>query len=607
MKILTHRWHRVLTISLLTLLSIVLVLAFIVNAYWSPILAKKVRNVVYTSSNGLYTISFSRADLHVLRGEIDMYDIVLKPDTAVYNRRKAAHLAPNNLIELHVKRLVLTHTHPIKLYFERKLDIGRIILSEPELKVSYQLNHVKDTLIKDRRTLYERISKSLKSISVNKISLNDVKFKYEDYSGNKVAISELKEMNLTATDLLIDSNSKNDRSRLFYCRDIVTELNNYTGHTPSGLYSYKVNYLRLSTHTSKLTMRGLDLQPIRADVFFDKSMHDRFRVHLDSLELSHFDFLSYHKYRILNASRLLLNHGSINVFNRPNKPKPDAVTDKIKTFPNYALKELKDDIRIDTIHIKDIDVSYTEFKDQSNKTGTIFFNHTDGTFLNITTNKKALLKNNICTVQVSSYFMNASPLTASFKFNLTDDNAAFSYKGHLGTMNLQRLNPAIMPLALVKISSGKLTSLDFDMKSGSRRSTGKLTMLYNDLKVTLLKADTVNNQFKHKTLLSLFANALIIKRDNPEKTGEQPKTIPVIFDRPKDYPFFKTIWHTLLGGIKPTIGLDDETQKKVKAQINVQAKDKQDRMSRKAERKQRREERKLKRALKKEQNAQNHQ
>src|SRR3569623_750624 len=307
-----NKKHKIGLTIFLVLIGIVLILAFVVNQYWSPILAKKVKSVVYTSSEGLYIIDFSDAKLHILRGELDIYNITLKPDTAVYNQRLKAHLAPNNQVELHVKRLIISHIPPFILYFQHKLEIGRIVLSEPELNVSYQQNHLKDTVVKDRRTLYKKISASLKSIHIGDIILGDVKLKYQDYSGTKLAISELKEMNLSATDLLIDSASQTDKSRVLYCRDIVAELNNYTGQSGNGLYKYKIKSLRLSTKTSRLDVQGLDLKPVRPDVFFKNSEKDRFSVHLDTLRIDHFDYLGYHKYRVLNASHMSLYTGSFN-------------------------------------------------------------------------------------------------------------------------------------------------------------------------------------------------------------------------------------------------------------------------------------------------------
>lgn len=594
-----HKRHKILLTVILVLLGMILILSFIVNQYWSPILAKKVKSVVLTSSGGLYKIDFSDAKLHILRGEIDIYNITLKPDTDVYNQRLKDHLAPNNLIELHVKRIIISHMHPFMLYFQHKLEIGRIVLSEPELNVSYQQNHLKDTVPKDPRTFYQKISKSLKLIHIGDIILGDVKLKYRDYSGNKLAISELKEMNLSATDLLIDSATQTDKSRLLYCRDIVAELNNYSGKSASGLYKYKVKALRLSTKTSKLDILGLDVKPVKADVFFKQSEKDRFDVHLDSLQISHFDYLRYHKYRVINASHMVLSGGSFNLYNNPNK-KPQT-TDKEKTYPNYGLKELRADLNIDTIDLKHVNVSYTEFNHKSDQPGTIIFNKSSGRIRNVTTNKEALVKNNICTVDLTSYFMDKGKLDVQFTFNLTDENLPYSYKGSLGPMDLPILNPAIMPLGLIKVNTGKLDRFEFDIKADNSVSKGRIALLYNNLKVTVLKADTVNDKFKHLTIASLFANIMVLKHDNPDNPGQMPRSFYVNYQRPKDYPFFKNIWHTLLTGIKPCVGLDEKMQKDVKERIADIAIKKQEHLIKKEQRQQRRAARKLKRALKRQQ------
>jgi hypothetical protein len=596
---LKHKWQKRLLAFSLMFLAVILILSFLVNLYWSPILAKKVRNVVLTSSDGLYKIDFSDAKLHIIRGEIDIYNIVLKPDTAVYNQRVKDHLAPNNLVELHVKRLILSHIHPFRLYFHHKLDIGQIILSQPELDVSYQLNHSKDTITKDHRTIWQKMSKSLRSVHIGEISLSDVKFKYNDYSGNKLAISELKEMNLNATDLLIDSATQTDKSRLLYCRDIVAELNNYAGHSPNGLYTYKIKSLRLSTKTSKLNVIGLDLHPVKTSVFFEKSEKDRFDAHLDSLQISNFDYLTFHKYRLINASRLMLAGGSLNLFNNPNK-KP-TTADKEKTYPNFGLKEIRADLNIDTIDASHINVSYTEIGKKSQKAGTITFNNSSGRFLNVTNNKAALQKNNTCTARLTSYFMNRGKINVLFTFNLIDEDLPFTYKGDLGPMDLSVINPAIMPLGLIKVNSGKLVSYEFDITANNALSKGRISLLYNDLKVTVLKADTVNDKLKHMTIASLYANLLVLKHNNPDNPGEIPRSSYVTYYRPKDYPFFKNIWHTFLTGIKPCVGLDEKMQKDVKNKMANMAIQKQQHQIKKEQRKQRRADRKHKRELKKQQ------
>jgi hypothetical protein len=590
LNFLKHKWQKRTFKFVLIPVIVILLLAVVVNRYWSPILAGKVKDVVLSSSDSLYKADFSDAELHILQGKIIIYNITLKPDTTVYNQKKRLHLAPNTLVELKVKRLVLTHVHPFSLYFQKKLNIGQIILNEPRLNVSYQLNHTKDTVVKDHRTAWQRISKSLQSIHIGSILLNDVNLNYEDYSGNKVAISKLKELNLSATDLLIDSATQYDKSRLLYCKDIITELNNYTGETPSGLYTYKIRHLKLSTLTSQLNIEGLAMQPAKSDVFFGKSQKDRLGLLADSVQLNNFDYLNYHKYRTISATSLTLAGGKVTAFTNPGK-KPDLLTDKVKTFPNVMIRKLNLDLRIDTLKLRHVDVIYNEFNKKSQKTGTVAFNNTSGHIYNITNNPSAIAKNNIATVNLTTYFMNRGRLDLQMKFNLSDEDAAFSYKGTLGPMELGRLNPATMPLAMVKMTSGSVKKFSFDIQANSNVFKGKVDFLYNDLKIVLLKADTANDRFKRKSIMSIFANLFVIRRSNPDDKGKLTSSL-VIYKRPKDSPFFKTIWKTLLTGIKPCIGLDEKSQKATNDRIDEHLKNKQDRIKSKADRQKRKAERK---------------
>ena len=134
----------------------------------------------------------------------------------------------------------------------------------------------------------------------------------------------------------------------------------------------------------------MSLTPLPAERFFAKSKDDKFTLKLDSVQLDNFDFLSYHKYRIITASRLILNGGSFGVFGNPTKTKQP--TDRVVTYPNAGLYKINSDLKLDTVNLHGIDVSYTEFNKKSNKTGTITFNNTGGTFLNITTRPEALQK-----------------------------------------------------------------------------------------------------------------------------------------------------------------------------------------------------------------------
>jgi hypothetical protein len=595
---LRRKWQKFVAAFLLLLSSILVIGALIMNNYLWPMLSSKIKDIVSKSSDGLYKVSFGEAEFHMVRGTIVIYNITLTPDTAKYYQLKVQHMAPNNLVQLHVKRLVISQIHPLKLYFEHKLDIGLIEFYEPSLNASYELNQLKDSVTRDRRTTWQKIEKKLKSISIGRILLGDVKFKYQDYTGNKVAVRELKEMNLSAYNLLIDSTTQADSTRFLYCKNIVAEINNYQGKTPNKLYNYNINFIRLSTQQSQLSINGITLNPVNMNTFFDKSKADRFELRVDSVQVNHFNYVDYYKYRIINTTKLIVNGGSIHVYANPNKLNEGL--DKTKTFPAIGLQNLHSDILIDTLQVFNFNILYSEYNKKSDKTGSVNFNKTEVTLTNITTNKVALAKNNFCEAKLSSYFMGIGKMNANLSFNLTSQLNDFSYNGQLETMELKAINTATMPLGLVKINSGTLKQFSFDVKANQIGSSGQVGLLYNNLEVVLLKADTTLNKFKRKPIATVFANHYFVKHNNPEVENGRPRVAHVVYTRTKDVPFFKSLWRTLFMGIKPCVGFDEKKEEEVKAINKEQIELKEERKIRKEKRIQRREE---KRKKKEEQNA----
>ncbi|MFD1258508.1 hypothetical protein ACFQ3S_17005 [Mucilaginibacter terrae] len=584
-KFLEHRWQKVLAIVLLVFLFVITVVAYFVNRYWSPILADKVRSTVLTSTDSLYHADFTDADLHIVQGKLVIHNLTLKPDSAVYQRRLRMGTAPNNLYTLKVKRIVFKRIHPLKLYYHKQLDIGQIILSEPELQVSYQLNQKADTS-QYQVNAWQRIKSILKSAHIGEVMLNDVKFMYKDYSGNKLNISELKEMNLLAKDLLIDSTTQTDASRLFYFKDIQLELNNFSRPTDNGLYTYKIKQLLYSTLTSKLYATGVGLIPAADSLFLKRKIRTWFSFDTDTLKLNGFDFKKYNKFRLLNAGHLLLKRGNFTVFTNPGAQAKKG--DRLITFPNVAIQQLKSKFTLDTVELNRIHITYKGYGRKSHKQGIISYNNTRGHIYNITNEPDALKKNNITRVHLNSYLMDAGPLEAEFTFNLTDSARSYTYKGWVGTMDLEMLNKAVIPFGLVEIKSGWLDKLSFDFKADRYAAKGKVSFLYHNLKVHILKMDTVTQKYRHRAIASLLANALIVKRNNPDEPGDEPRTFNINYVRQPDTPFFKSVWKTLGIGIKASAGYDDATEKEVKQHIARHLADKERRRVNKALRQKRR-------------------
>lgn len=596
---LKHRWQKIVLISLAAVGLLVLVVALFLNSFLTSKLTAKLKDAVLKGSDSLYHVDFSKAELHVFAGKATLYDITFGPDTAVYRKMQESGDAPNHLYELHVKRLEISGAHPLQTWFKKKMDIGRITLNSPEIYISKNTDKPHKKEQKDKRTLYQKISNSFKMIHVGQINLDAITFTYRDKSVPKPSVSVLKEMNLQATDLLIDSTTQTDTSRTLYCRDIVTELKHYTQTSAGGLYKYKVGSIKLSTREARLDIAGIDIQPLSVKAFFAKSKSDRFTLHLDKVTFHHFDYRSYRRAQDLLVSKITVDKGNFEVFANPNGRL--QTTDRLVTFPNWAIRQVKAGLNVDTLDIKKIDVTYSEYNKSSGKAGAVKFDNTTGRFLNLTNKKAILSQHPVCTVNLSTYFMGKGKLDLAFGFNLSDALYSYSYKGHLGSMDMLAANPAVMPLGLVKITSGRVNSLNFNIHGNKKNAAGKVTFLYNNLKVDLLKRDEEKGYAK-KSLMSLLANAVILKQDNPEEGKPIPRSANVVFIRPANFPFFKTIWLTLLDGLKSCVGVGKSQEKEAGKPVTEKDKKEREKALKKAREKKEKEEKKFREQLEKKKN-----
>ena len=594
---LLRKW-RISIIIISGVLVLLLLSLLFINSYLTPKLSSQLKSAVLKGSDSLYQVDFSHADLHLLRGKAVLYDVTLKPDTAVYHRMQREGRAPAELYELRVREIMINGAHPFKLYFHKQLDIGQITLANPEVQISKYIKVPADTLNKVSPTLYQKLSKTLKYIHVGGISLKGIHCVYQDCTGPKPQVFVLKEMNLEATDLLIDSVTQTDKTRSLFCRDIVTDLHHFKWATADGLYQFKVNSIRLSTRAARLTITGGEMQPIAAQSFFanNKKKWDRYTLYLDKVTLNNFDYQNFRKRQDLNVAHMIVTKGFFEIYTNPNGP--PKKTDRIVTYPNYVIRHLQTSLNIDTLDVKHMDVVLSMFNKKSMEAGSIKFSNTTGRLLNITNKKAIITQHPNSTADLTTYLIGKGKLDLFFTFSLIDPAYNYSYNGHLGPLDLQDGNSALMPLGLIKVQSGTERSLDFRMHSTNKLSTGKVTFLYNDLKIALLRHDQQQGYTK-KSLISLFANLIVLKNNNPDNDRTSPRSANVVYVRPANIPFFGSIWQAILSGIKPCAGLGKAQEKTATAPMTKKEQKAQDKTLKKAKKNAAKEEQKFKKQQKK--------
>ena len=559
-KIKLSRRFRI-ALSILSGASLMLFAALIYFSFQlEPIVASRLKETINTATNGLYRISFSNVHLNPFTGSVRFDNIVFTPNDSIHQVLKGQNLHPTHLYSLRIKSLALRRVHPIKVYFNRDLQLKALHILNPVIKVYYQHPRENDTEPEDKRTAWQRLSKYLRSIKVEDINLDNIDFQYIDKSSGKPKIDGVKNLSINIHDLLIDSASQADTTRFYFTKEIFVKVKNHHYQSRNRLYNIYFDEVNISAAQKYALIKNLQVVPRYGEMEFSKYLKERkarMQFHLNKALLQSIDFKHLITKRQLRASSLTLMGANLNVYLDLRKKRPNY--DRGYHFPQVALKRMELNTLIDTVSFLNASLNYSEYTPVTARRGKLFFNKVNGDIFNFTNDTTAMKKDKWMRTYLSAMFFGKTKLNMNMNFNLLSPREEYNYTGSLGVMNAKNFNQLSRPLALLRINSGKIENAHFSVQADYRKSHGKLLLNYRDLNIGLLRIDE-NKVLRKQMLRSLVANNILLKESNPDAGGKL-RIGHINYHRPDSIAFFGNLWQSIYTGMRETIGLTPERER----------------------------------------------
>ncbi|MCW8312639.1 hypothetical protein K7A41_15510 [Sphingobacterium sp. InxBP1] len=531
---------------------------------WKPLLDTKIRQLVVQATDSLYTIHYDDIHVNLALGNLTIENFRLIPDTGVYRKLEGLKKAPDNRFEIAINKLKIKSFGIRKVLMDKELFLHDITVDTPTVHVINEFHSYNDTISRGpEKPLYEKIKENLKKIQVEAIQLNDVDFKYTQVQKGVHQDFEIKKVKVRIDDVLIDSTSAQDKQRFYHTKMVDIEVPGFTYKTPDGFYKIDFDQLKINSKERNVLLTKVAYQPTlnKAAYYKKKGKGGSYIVFkMDTLQLMDFNFGQLSRDKKVYAQKAVLKNGQLSVYSDKHYKSP--ATRQIGNAPHMKLMKMSTRLGIDTLVLDNIGISYSEMSDQYSQIGTITFDHTYGTILNVTNDSTKLQKQKLMRANLSTNFMNSGKLLTNFVFDMTSKVGAYTYKGSLGQMDLRLVNKMIRPLLNVEVKSGNLRQIVFDIWANDYRSKGTFKMDYNDLKVNILSETGDDGRREKKGFLSFMVNQVLFNPGNPDLYGKY--TVGHINKhRDPTHPFFKALWQSLLMGIKQCVGLGPEREAKL--------------------------------------------
>jgi len=512
-----------------------------------PLFIQRMQQLLKKSSAGLYDLTIGDLQLDVLNSTIVLKDVSVKPEkTSQATLRKEGRL-PQNVFDLSFQSLQIEGVNLDDALTRKTMDYKLVKIVRPVIHVYRGQKQVQQ---KSDEEFTQRFLQEMTSLDIKKLVIEDATIVMHG-SNNKT--NRLNNVQVNMTDILLDSTTRQDKSRFLFAKDATLIFQNYTTQTKDGLYNFKVGKGTILATSQQVKLENLSFtSPLSREQFVkrQKQAKELYDFKLAAITLNNIDWWTLMNGEQLVADEMIAAGGKLSIYlDRTLPPKS-----KMGNFPNQLVAKLPMSIAVKSMRLSNLDLSYTEYNPISKQTGSIYMDNISLTASNISNNTRAPM-----VVEGNALFMRSIPISTVFRFNMAAaKSGAFSadisvnkpFEGSL-------INAFSVPLGMMKIERGTVNSLQANMNGDQFKATGDVLLEYKDLKVALMEKDNGEKELDKKNVTSFLANLLVIKNDHPKK-GKAPEKQTGTFQRDPNGGFFMLVWKTMLVGVLKTIGAPEK-------------------------------------------------
>lgn len=309
-------------------------------------------------------------------------------------------------------------------------------------------------------------------------------------------------------------------------------------------YRLSLSGFNFEHQDSLLTLSSMKLIPVGGYFQFMSSLEfeaNMFEIKIANFTASGIDPAAYHNQKIIKARSLDFDAFSIHV--AKDKQLPEKPDKKNPTLLNKSIQKLPFAIQLDSLYFRNTNIQYSEQDEKGTRPGTISFMNSTVQISDV--NSLSPLPANLNAV---TYLQNHSELNTELNFTLHDGPFHMTGFGNLQPFDLKELNSIFMDLEGIEIVSGFVHELDFYFEMMDDTSSGRMHLLYENLKMEIIGRDDYDVSFT-SSIKSFIANKAVLRSENSADSTNEEQTGDIDHARNPESSFFQHLWHSLRSGI----------------------------------------------------------
>ena len=511
------KWYWKLLIGLGSLIALVVVLNIGLNVW----IDSKLPKIINRENDSEYFITYKNLNVSLLSSNISADEIVIVPKAALKDSINKVGIYAK------VKGVKVDNFKIWDLFISDRIKAKSITIEQPKviLYKGKKEESIRNSVVKP----FEKI------VTVSDIYLNRGDVKIIDFKSDRAVLS-VSNINVNLDGILVSEKILDSK--------IPFQFSNYKFNCDSLYYHpnefYHIKTKRISSTKSDLKIDKFEMLPTYSRKEFVAKMEtekDIYTLLCDTINLDKIDWgFDRSDDFFFHCNTVSLDQASANIYR--SKEPPDNLEKKL--LYNKMLRDLKFDLKVDTLKIRNSRLEYEEEKSFEFGAGKLAFSSFNLTATSVCSGfKKTKLPD--LKIKIDCRFMEDSPFHVNWKLNVMDKNDGFNINGRLVNFEAERIIPFSKPYINVT-TKGILDEVRFNFTGNDKMSAGEFKVKYDDLKFTIYKKD----DRKKKNKLLTFVAKIFVKKDTKDKLKETDIKV----ERIPEKSFYNLFWRSIQEGLK---------------------------------------------------------
>jgi len=445
---------------------------------------------------------------------------------------------------LNIKNVQVNQLNTDAFIVQQKLKSG-LVTCDGGLVTIYR--QTKNKFAGSKAGAIEISSQIIDEAQIDGIQLGKTKIIVIDPSKPKEAAFIINDVTFTASQL-VNVTSGSTVDELINNANWELTASGFSFLTKEKMYKFIATGIQINNKIGTVKIKQLALKPMYSEQEFIKMM--KVQTDMYDLDFNNITLKGVNFKKLVNEGILEIGDASLQpIIKISSDHTMPAGKPTVALYPQQSIQLFKFPFYVKTIHAINGGVFYTERGADSKMKGGPTFTQINATISNATNLPDKIKANNMLVMKANTLFLNVAKLSTEWQLPLNPLDTVFKVKGELGEIkDATVLNKITEPLSMVSIKRGKIKSLVFDLICDNHNGRGTSTLLYNDLKIQVLKVK--NDALKRRGLLTFLANTLI-RNDNPRNNNIYVSDINVKRDIYSS--FFSLLLQCILDGASKTV------------------------------------------------------